>query len=198
MRYDKGRKAETHRRIVDVASRHFRKNGIAGTGLAGLMADAGLTHGGFYAHFPSKDDLVRDALIASLVETKDLLIAEARDARERGEDTLDAIVSRYLRPDHRDNPGAGCAVAALAPEILRCDAKTRDLVSSTLDDTVSTIAAELPSTMSRQDAQDTAYAVFSLMIGALQIARLTPSAPASEAVLRAGREAALQLARSKA
>ena len=76
MRYEKGHKEETRRRIVDVASQRFRKDGIAATGLAGLMADAGLTHGGFYAHFPSKNDLVRDALAASLVRTKDLLSAE--------------------------------------------------------------------------------------------------------------------------
>ena len=197
MRYEKGHKEETRRRIVNVASQRFRKDGIAATGLAGLMADAGLTHGGFYAHFPSKIDLVRNALAASLVRTRDLLSAEARQAGERGEDGLEAIVQRYLRPAHRDRPGAGCAVAALASEISRCDAKTRDLMSSTIRDVVSIIAAELPSFKSKQDARETAYAIYSLMIGALQVARLTRSAPASKAILRAAQKAALQLVRYK-
>lgn len=197
MRYEKGHKEETRRRIVDVASQRFRKDGIAATGLAGLMADAGLTHGGFYAHFSSKDDLVRDALAASLVRTRDLLSAEARHARERGEDGLEAIVQRYLRPAHRDRPEAGCAVATLAPEVCRCDAKTRDLMSSTIRDVVSIIAAELPSSNSKQAARDTAYAIYGLMIGALQVARLTRSASASEGILRAAREAALELAHDK-
>ena len=85
----------------------------------------------------------------------------------------------------------------LLPEISRCDAKTRDFISSTIRDVVSIIAAELPSFNSKQDALVAAYAIYGLMIGTVQVARLTRSAPASEAIVRAAREAALQLARCK-
>jgi TetR/AcrR family transcriptional repressor of nem operon len=193
MRYGKGHKAETRERVVKAALRRFRKDGIEGTGLAGLMADAGLTHGGFYAHFSSKDELVREALAASLAATRQRWARLLAAARERGESGLEAIVHDYLRPAHRDNAEAGCSVATLAPEIARRDAKSRDALSAAVEDIVATIAAELPA---GQRPRGTSTAIFGLLVGTLQIARITRDPAASDAVLRAGREAALALARS--
>src|SRR4051794_20775044 len=108
MRYEKGRKDQTRKRVVDVAAAQFRAKGIEGTGVAGLMADAGLTHGGFYAHFKSKDDLVREALSAAHARSLETWKTEARAARESGGNGIEAIVRRYLRAAHRDRPDLGC------------------------------------------------------------------------------------------
>jgi TetR/AcrR family transcriptional regulator, transcriptional repressor for nem operon len=194
MRYAKGRKEETRRRVIAAASRRFRRDGIDATGLAGVMADAGLTHGGFYAHFASKDELVRAALAASLAATRDRLAAEAKRAREEGADGLEAIVRTYLGAAHRDRPEAGCAMAALAAEIARQDAPTRDVAADAIWQIVSIIAAELPADASDQTSRQTAYAIFSVMVGTLQLARVTGDPALSEVLLRSGREAALTIA----
>ena len=194
MRYEKGRKNETRQRIIDVASRKFRKDGIGSTGVAGLMADAGLTHGGFYAHFKSKDDLVREALAASLSDTRDALQDEAERARKRGDDVLEAMIHHYLRPAHREKLEAGCAIAALAPEIARQDQAIRGIVETAVGDIVSLIASELSPNATDQAAKETAWAIFGLMVGTLQLARLTPSASAAAAILSAGQVSALRMA----
>ncbi|WP_046868182.1 TetR/AcrR family transcriptional regulator [Microvirga massiliensis] len=198
MRYEKGRKEETRRRVVEVASRRFRRDGIEGTGVAGLMADAGLTHGGFYAHFGSKDDLVREALADAHARSRDTWLAEVKAARERGENGLEAIVRRYLRTAHRDRPEAGCSVAALAPEVARNKPKTREVMARAASDLVAIIASELPSSLPEEKARQTAYAIFGLMLGTLQLARVTTDKAAAEAILQAGQEAALRLARQGA
>src|SRR5690349_2540146 len=195
MRYEKGRKDQTRKRVVDVASAQFRAKGIDGTGVAGLMADAGLTHGGFYAHFKSKDDLVREALAAVSERSLKTWKAEAEAARESGGDGLEAIIRRYLRTVHRDQPDRGCSVAALAPEVARNKPEIRAAMAEGAQDLVAVIAAELPSSMGPDRARDVAYAIFALMIGTLQLARVIPDEALSDAVLRSGQDAALRLAR---
>lgn len=195
MRYEKGHKEQTRNRVLAIAGVQFRAKGIEGTGVAGLMADAGLTHGGFYAHFKSKDDLVREALSSARASSREAWAAEAKAARERGEDGLEAIVHRYLRTVHRDRPEAGCAVAALAPEVARNDPKTRRIMADAASDMVAIIAAELPPSFAEEKATETAYAIFGLMVGTLQLARVTTDPVLSETVLRSGQEAALRLAR---
>ncbi|HEV7371315.1 TetR/AcrR family transcriptional regulator [Arenibaculum sp.] len=195
MRYEKGHKEQTRKRVVDVASARFRAKGIEGTGVAGLMAEAGLTHGGFYAHFKSKDDLVREALSAAHARNRAGWAAEVKAARDRGGDGLEAIVRWYLRPAHRDRPEAGCSVAALAPEVARNDPEIRDAMARAADEMAAIIASELPPSLSGERARETAYAIFALMVGTLQLARVTTDHALSEAILEAGREAALRLAR---
>src|SRR5476649_2238364 len=113
MRYAKGHKEATRKQIARIASGRFRRDGIEAVGVAGLMAGAGLTHGGFYSHFSSKEELVcaanSDALHASRAE---LAKAGARDG-------LAGIVRAYMKPAHRDRPERGCAFAALTSEIAR-------------------------------------------------------------------------------
>ena len=103
MRYEKGHKDATRARIVDVASRQFRENGVAAAGLAGIMAEAGLTNGAFYAHFKSKEDLLRAVLADALGRRETTL----RTASERGAG-LEATIRDYLSPRHRDDPGRKC------------------------------------------------------------------------------------------
>ena len=197
MRYEKGHKEQTRKRVIDVAAARFRAEGIEGTGVAGLMADAGLTHGGFYAHFKSKDDLVREALAASHARSRETWTDEAKAARERGEDGLEAIVRRYLRMAHRDRPEAGCSIAVLAPEVARNDRKTRDVMAHAANELIEIIASELPSPVPEEKARETAYAIFALMIGTLQLARVATDRALSEMILRSGQEAALRLARQE-
>jgi len=195
MRYDKGHKEQTRKRVVDVAAAQFRAKGIDGIGVAGLMADAGLTHGGFYAHFKSKDDLVREALAQAHARSRQTWEAEVQAARERGEDGLEAIVRRYLRTVHRDRPEAGCSVAALAPEVARNDPQTREVMARAADDMAGIIAAELPASLPNEKARETAYAIFALLVGTLQLARVATDPGMSDAILRAGQDAALRLGR---
>src|SRR3954462_519476 len=109
MRYEKGHKDASRRRILEVAAERFRAEGIAASGLAGIMSEAGLTNGAFYPHFQSKAELVRESLMAALEQQSgqihDILAT-------RG---LEAVLAAYLSPQHRDHPEKGCVSAALLP-----------------------------------------------------------------------------------
>ncbi len=138
MRYEKGHKEATRQHIVEVASRQFRENGVAAAGLAGIMSAAGLTNGAFYAHFESKEDLVRAVL------------TDALDRRERGlaanlkaNAGLEKSIRDYLGTRHRDNAGAGCPTAALAAEIARHPQETREVFTGKAAQIISLIAAQL-------------------------------------------------------
>jgi TetR/AcrR family transcriptional repressor of nem operon len=190
MRFEKGHKAATRQRIIDVASAKFRKEGVAAVGIAGLMADAGLTHGGFYAHFGSKEDLVREAMEAALDSTRERM---DRAASENGAG-LEGLVRRYLRPAHRDTPEQGCAIASLAAEIARHDISTRTAFSERVSAFLSRIAAQLPSGLSEAARQTTAISILSVMLGALQLSRVVTDAKLSDEILNSGVEAALRIA----
>ena len=121
MRYEKGHKDATRRRILEVASRQFRENGVAAAGLAGIMAKAGLTNGAFYAHFKSKDALVA-AAIGKMFES----------ARTRWEKTagLGAYIEWYLSAEHRDARETGCPVVALASDVPRLSKACRTALAT--------------------------------------------------------------------
>ena len=115
-------KAASHERILDIAAARFRRDGIDGLGVAELMNEAGLTHGGFYRHFGSRDDLVAEAVEVALAQGS----ARTQSAASRGGwRALRAIIDGYLSTSHRDNPESGCAVAALAEDVARADGRTR-------------------------------------------------------------------------
>ena len=194
MRYGKEHKEETHRKVVEAASRRFRKDGIEATGVVDLMADVGLTHGGFYAHFASKESLVKEALASASLKSRTVLEREVEKARSEGRDPLEGIVRGYLTPVHRDRPDRGCSVAALGSEIARHPRKTRETFTECLDKTVEAIARALPESVGAQ-RRERAYAVFSTMIGALQLSRAVSDSVMSQAVIDAGIAAALQIGR---
>ena len=104
MRYEKGHKDATRRRIVEVASQHLRKEGVGASGVAALMARAGLTHGGFYSHFSSKDALIEEALRDAIEQVRAWIAAVA----ETEDNKFEAVVRAYLSASHRDNPETGC------------------------------------------------------------------------------------------
>lgn len=190
MRYGKDHKAETRKRILRTASQRFRQEGIEAVGVASLMADAGLTHGGFYAHFPSKEDLVAEAAADALAQTVAYL-REAADQAKDGE-RVKAIARRYLSPQHRDNPGQGCAAAALAAEIGRHPDKSRKTFTPGVQALIDLIADHL-----RADGDDPrqAMSIVAAMVGSLVLARAVDAPELSAAILRRGKDAVDALAR---
>ncbi|ETR77048.1 TetR family transcriptional regulator [Afipia sp. P52-10] len=193
MRYGKDHKEETHKRVVEAAARRFRKDGIGSTGVVDLMADAGLTHGGFYAHFASKETLVKEALVAASIKSRAHLQMQIDEARATGRDPLEAIVRSYLTIGHRDRPERGCCVAALGSEIARHPRKTREAFTEGLEKTFGIIAGTLPDRVPNR--KERACAIFSILVGALQISRAISDSATSQTVLDAAVAAALQIGR---
>jgi TetR/AcrR family transcriptional regulator, transcriptional repressor for nem operon len=187
MRYDKGHKDATRQRIIDVASRQFREQGVAAVGLAGIMTDAGLTNGAFYAHFKSKEDLVREVL-SNPGKRNEMW----QTAAESGAG-LAAAIRGYLSAGHRDNPGRGCPTSALVAEIARHPKATRDAFTGKVADIIDLIAAHLKRGTERERRRK-AVAVYGLMVGTLQLARAVNDKRLSEEILRSGAEQALALA----
>ncbi len=130
MRYPVEQKAETHQKIVAAAARSFRRRGSESNGIARFMKELGLTHGGFYRHFESKDDLYVEAVARSFEEVADWLIAAA-EAAPKGQE-LRAIIERYLSVEHLNDPGKGCVLAALAPEIARQPVEVRARINKAM------------------------------------------------------------------
>jgi TetR/AcrR family transcriptional repressor of nem operon len=194
MRYGKEHKEETHRKVVEAASRRFRKDGIEATGVVDLMADVGLTHGGFYAHFSSKETLVKEALAAASLKSRERLQREIDKARDEGRDPLESFVRSYLTALHRDRPDRGCSVAALGSEIARHPRKTREAFTEGLEKTLDIIAGALPDSVTNR--RERACAIFSTMIGSLQLSRAVSDAAMSQSVIDAGIAAAIQIGRS--
>jgi TetR/AcrR family transcriptional repressor of nem operon len=186
MRYEKGRKESTSQRIVDVASQRFRKDGVAAAGLAGIMAEAGLTNGAFYKHFESKESLVREAIVAALNGQH----AKVKETLRAG--GIEAVIRSYLNMRHLPSFGTGCPSAALLPEIARESEQTRTTYINGLQEYVATLAENLPGSDAKA-AHQTAMVLFSLMVGTLQIARSVPEASLAKDILEGGIRAALRL-----
>lgn len=182
MRYEKGRKDASRRRIVEVAAERFRSDGIAASGLAGIMSSAGLTNGAFYPHFRSKDDLVRESVTAALDETSRRL----ETALATG--GLEAGLKAYLSPAHRDNPGQGCALAALLPELARQPSEARRAYAERFLAMVRQVSAALPP--KTRDRETAALGILATVIGALQLARAVQGTALSDRILTAGAKAA--------
>ena len=186
MRYEKGRKDASRRRIMEAAAERFRSEGIAASGLAGIMSDAGLTNGAFYPHFQSKTELVRESLASALDDQAQRL----QDAFAAG--GLEAVLAAYLSAEHRDNPANGCVSAALLPELARQPPETRRLLASRLLAMAQQMAASLPP--QTQDPEGVALALYATLIGTLQLARATQGTALSDRILAVGAEAARALA----
>ncbi len=192
MRFDKGHKEQTRRRIVETAASRFRKEGVAAVGIAGLMADAGLTHGGFYAHFASKEELVCAALDEAFTQTQQRRAKAMEPAS--GPQKLEAMVRYYLRPIHRDTPERGCAAAALVAEIARHGEDARGVLSDGLKALLNQIIEILPSTKTIEEKERSAIGIFGVMLGTLQLARAVADPTMSDNILESGITAALKLA----
>jgi AcrR family transcriptional regulator len=161
------RKQQTHDRILDTAARVLRDTGFYGVGVADIMKKAGLTHGGFYAHFPSREALLAEALERA-GEDSGMRLQKALAAGEaKGLSRFRALVESYLSDRHLQAPEAGCPVAALASEMPRQSELVREAAAKRVKSLVANVEACLPP---GHDA-DTAAVVASQLAGALQLAR---------------------------
>jgi TetR/AcrR family transcriptional repressor of nem operon len=188
MRYSKEHKQETHARIVKKASVRLREKGAHGIGVADLMKEAGLTHGGFYAHFDSREALVIEAFSYAM----DRATERWRNMAEQTppEKRLAAIVESYLTPLHRDDAGRGCAVPALGAEIARESPKTRKAFAAKLEQMIDMMADQIPGA-SPKAARKQAIAALATMMGTLVLSRIGGTGDFSDEILSAGRDAAL-------
>src|SRR5712672_4666504 len=188
MRYSKEHKQETHARIVRKASVRLREKGAHGIGVADLMKEAGMTHGGFYAHFNSREALVIEAFADAMDRGTERWrkLAEATPREKR----LATIVGSYLTPLHRDDPGNGCAIPTLGAEIARESLKTRRAFAAKLEQMIDMMADQIPD-VPRKAARKQAAAALATMMGTLVLARVAGSGEFSEEILGAGREAVL-------
>jgi TetR/AcrR family transcriptional repressor of nem operon len=188
MRYSKEHKQETHARIVRKASVRLREKGAHGVGVADLMKEAGLTHGGFYAHFDSRDALLIEAFAHAMDRSTErwrkMLSETAPEKR------LSAMVENYLTPAHRDDPGQGCTVPALSADIARESPKTRKAFAGKLEQMIDMMAEQIPD-VPRKTARKQAAATLATMMGTLVLARVAGSGELSDDILAAGRDAAL-------
>ena len=188
MRYSREHKLETHERIVKRASVRLREKGAHGIGVADLMKDAGLTHGGFYAHFDSREALVIEAFAHAMDRSTERWrkLGETTPPEQR----LTAIVDSYLTPVHRDDPGHGCAIPTLGAEIARESLKTRRAFAAKLEQMIEMLATQIPD-VSRKAGRKQAMAAIATMMGTLVLARVAGNGDFSDEILGAGRDALL-------
>jgi TetR/AcrR family transcriptional repressor of nem operon len=182
MRKSREQAAETRKRIVRVASSEFREKGIVATSLADLMKAAGLTHGGFYKHFASKDQLIAEACAEA---TEELL------ERMETQPTINAAVAVYLSTRHRDTPGSGCPFSTIGSELARTDEKTRQVATAAFERFVGLLAGN----SNEKDARRRALVAASTMIGAVTMSRVVNDPKLSAEILREA-EKSLMVARS--
>jgi len=185
MRYQPGHKAETHQKIVKDASQRVRAEGLSGAAVSDVMRDAGLTHGGFYKHFTSKDELLVESLKVGFREIIDTLVRAAEQSPP-GE-AWKAIVNTYLRPEMCEHPEHGCPLATLAPELARVDRRIKPQVVAELVNYKSQMVPFMPGRRTR-DKERAFFAIFSTMIGAIAIARLLPDPAIREKVLGSAKD----------
>jgi TetR/AcrR family transcriptional repressor of nem operon len=180
MGHSKAQKARTHKRIVAIASKRFLEEGFAGFGIAELMKEAGLTVGGFYKHFDSRDDLVAEAVNSAFGGWKHRVEA----AKSSGPPVpYEKLIDDYLNQAHRDNPGTGCAFSALAPEIARSDKRTRALTSEQVRNDIQLIVALHPA-KDKRTARSKAILTFSALVGAMALARAVSDEALSREILK--------------
>jgi TetR/AcrR family transcriptional regulator, transcriptional repressor for nem operon len=178
MGHSKADKANSHERIVKVAADVFREVGIDGIGLADLMRSAGLTHGGFYRHFDSRDDLVAEAVERALKDGSAVANAIAANPKS----TIGAVVDAYLSLVHRDNLASSCAVTALANDVSRSNDQARLAYSLQVGRYVDLIM-RLTKHMPEEKRRATAIAALATLVGALSMARAVNDEALSQEIL---------------
>jgi TetR/AcrR family transcriptional repressor of nem operon len=169
MRVSRKQVEENKQTILTAAGRLFRERGFDAVTVTDIMKSAGLTHGGFYGYFKSKDDLIAQTL------------AELKIENDAAKNDVVAQIERYLSPEHRDNFASGCPLAALAAETIRQSEPARDEMSARLQQQI----AQLSEAMDDRDAEASRAAIgsWSAMVGALILARMTADSTFSDEIL---------------
>jgi TetR/AcrR family transcriptional repressor of nem operon len=185
MRYRPEHKVAIHEKIVKDAARRVRAEGLTGAAVSTVMRDAGLTHGGFYKHFGSKDDLLLECLSEAFEEIAGALARAAEQARPGA--AWKAIVKAYLSPEHCDHAECGCPVAALAPELARADAAMKPRIAAELAQYKNRLVPFMPGRRAAEKER-AFFAIFPTMIGAIALARMLPDQAMRAKVLTGTRE----------
>src|SRR5947207_6702929 len=182
MKVSREQAARNRERIVETAAQLFRERGFEGIGVADLMKEAGLTHGGFYGHFSSKEDLVAEASARALMRSLALF---RKVAEQGGADPLSAIATAYLTSRHRDNPGEGCLLAALGSDVSRQGRTVRRAVTDHLRSAVDLLATLVPGKRKAARRQK-AIRTYATLVGAMVMARAVDDRALSQEILDAG------------
>jgi TetR/AcrR family transcriptional repressor of nem operon len=188
-RYGPEHKEATRRRMIETAGRRFKSDGIDGSGIATLVADAGLTNGAFYGHFASKDDLVASVVTQQLADQVGVV-----NSLPAGLASIEPYLREYLSPAHRDDLAGGCPSAALLDEIGRCDVAVREACTNGVSAMVQAIARHLEDDGDPQRTNERAIGLFTLLVGSLQAARAVTDPELSDRILEAAYANAMTLA----
>ena len=180
MKVSREEAAQNRERIIEVAARLFRERGFDGVGVAELMKGAGLTHGGFYGHFASKEDLMAQACARAVENTLDVMRQVVDSDRRHA---LFTIASAYLSAEHRDRTGDGCALAALGSEAARQGSPLRGAFTQGVRSMVD-LLTQLLAGKSRRAKRKRALAIYASLVGALVLARAVDDAELSEEVMQ--------------
>jgi TetR/AcrR family transcriptional repressor of nem operon len=175
-------KEATHERIVDAAARAIRRSGYDGTGVADIMKDAGLTHGGFYAHFPSREAMLAEAADRAGRESVEMMgrIAASMPPQQ----ALQAMMQAYLSKAHVESVETGCATAALGSEMPRQAADVRRAATRRIKEMIDLVARQLPD-WGQPAAHERALVIVATMVGALVLARAVDDPRLSDALRKA-------------
>jgi TetR/AcrR family transcriptional repressor of nem operon len=184
MRYPAEQKAETHEKIVNAAAQSFRERGSQGEGIANLMRELGLTHGGFYRHFESREDLYVHAITRAFQQVGDRMIAAAESAPQGRE--LRAIIECYLSIGHLEHTGHGCVLAALAPEIARQPPAVRTQINAAMKAYMNRLLPFLPGRNAVEKRRNFLI-LFPAMAGTMMMARAIADTAVRKEILDAAK-----------
>lgn len=187
MTASQNRKEMSHARIVDVASKAIRRYGYRGVGVADIMKNAGLTHGGFYAHFESRDALLVEAMARAGQESIQSLTKVLERSLTKGVSRFQALVETYLSDTHIDRLENGCVIAALSSEMTRQESAVRKEAQCQIESMVALVQSALPDGADKSEASF----VTATMVGALQLAR-TLGGKAGRSLLTQTRQALIE------
>jgi len=189
MRYGPEHKTQTRDRILRNAARKLRAEGLTGPGVASVMKASGLTVGGFYKHFRSKDELLADAIAEGFSQSSEKIYSSLQSFPR--EDRWKELVRLYLSPEHCDHPDTGCPVAALAPEIARSKLTVRKRISGLIKLRTERWVQFMPG-RTKTERERNSLLIFTAMVGAVSVARILPDRVDREKVLADVRDHLLQ------
>ncbi|MFM0223208.1 TetR/AcrR family transcriptional regulator [Paraburkholderia dipogonis] len=182
MGHSQAEKLATHQRIVQVAARRLRERGIDGISVGDIMKEAGLTVGGFYKHFESRDALVTEAFIMALQD-----IEHIQDALKTAPQQA---ISTYVSGSHRNNVGRGCPISALVNDVARAPDATREVFTERVSEIINLLAQSFSET---EDAQDKAVTIFSTCVGSIALARAVKDPSLSNKIIEGALEQVLKM-----
>jgi TetR/AcrR family transcriptional repressor of nem operon len=182
MKVSREQAARNRERVIETAAQRFRERGFEGIGVADLMNEAGLTHGGFYGHFSSKEDLIAEASARAFSRSLEVW---SKLADGSPDDPLSAIAGVYLTARHRDNPGAGCILAALGPDVSRQGPTVRRAVTDNMRSALD-LLANLVRGKSKAAKRQKAISAYATLVGAMVMARAVDDRALSQEILDAG------------